>query len=149
MKNSNEKGFSLVELLVVVVIIGVIAAIAIPGFQKATQAAESGTTLATMRTISSSQVGCYSRSSRFCRLTELNIQNVLGTTVGDRVLRNKYTFEMAGLGGPTPTDADLRDQYTITATRTVLNPGDVVYQYALTQSGEIVQIQPPLPTPTP
>ena len=141
MKNINEKGFSLVELLVVVVIIGIIAAIAIPALRKATQAAENGTTFATMRTISSSQVGFFSQNSRFGRLPELNNQlgNGIGTTILDRIVRNKFTFEMVPV---VPTDADLRNEYTITATRTVLNPGDIVYKYELTQTGEIKQIEP-------
>lgn len=146
----NEKGFSLVELLLVVVIIGIIAAVAVPNLQRATRAAENGTTFSTMRTVASSQVGFYSQNGRFGRIGELNnlLGNGLGTDVPPRLVRGKFTFEMAGLGGPTPTDADLRNEYTITATRTVLNPGDVVYKYELTQTGEIRQILPlPLPTP--
>jgi general secretion pathway protein G len=50
-KLSNEKGFSLIELLLVVVIIGIVAALAVPALQKGIRSAENGTTFATMRTI--------------------------------------------------------------------------------------------------
>ncbi len=139
MTSNKEKGFSLVELLLVVVIIGVVAALAVPSLRRATRAAENGTTFATMRTISSQQVGFFSQNTRFGRVTELNaaLSNSLGTTVGDRVVRGVYVIENNPL---IPTDAELRQTYTITATRSATD--DVVYVYELTQTGEIVQILP-------
>lgn len=142
MKNQGMKsqdGFSLIELLLVVVIVGIIAALAVPALQKGIRAAENGTTFATMRTISSSQVGFFSQNSRFGRLSELNnaLGGGLGTTTGDRIVRGRYTFEMVPV---TPTDTELRNEYTITATRSITD--DTVYKYELTHSGEIVQILP-------
>ena len=139
MSKRNETGFSLIELLLVVVIIGIVAAIAVPAFQKGIWAAENGTTLGTMRTISSTQVAFYSQNSRFGRLTELQnmLGNGLGTTVDPRVIRGRYIFEMNPVS---PTDAELGREYTVTATRSV--SGDVVYKYELTHTGEIVQILP-------
>jgi prepilin-type N-terminal cleavage/methylation domain-containing protein len=138
MKNNTQAGFSLVELLVVVVIIGVVAALAVPNLQKGLRAAENGTTFATMRTIASSQAGFFSQKNRFARITELNtvLHEIIGTNAGDRVIRGEYVFEMSPA---TPTDADLRNEYTITATRFV---DSIVYKYELTQTGEIVQILP-------
>jgi prepilin-type N-terminal cleavage/methylation domain-containing protein len=139
MRSKRESGFSLIELLIVVVVIGVVAAIAIPAFQKGIWAAENGTTFAALRTISSTQVNFFSQNSRFARLTELNplLGNSLGVTTGDRVVKNRYTYEMSPV---TPTDTELKNGFTITATRSVT--GDVTYKYALTQTGQIEQILP-------
>ncbi len=49
--HKNEKGFTLVELMVVVVIIGILVAIAIPIFMGITANANRNTTLANLRTI--------------------------------------------------------------------------------------------------
>jgi len=49
--HKNEKGFTLVELMVVVVIIGVLIAIAIPIFNAVTERAQRGAIEANLRTI--------------------------------------------------------------------------------------------------
>lgn len=135
----DEGGFSLIELLLVVAVIGIIATLAVPALQKATRAAENGNTFATMRTMSSTQVNFMSQNGRFARLPELNSvsSNALGTVSGLQLIRGKFVFEMPG----TPTDTDLRGRYTITATRNVATEG-VVYKYEIDQSGEIRQILP-------
>jgi prepilin-type N-terminal cleavage/methylation domain-containing protein len=139
MSKRPEAGFSLIELLIVVVIVGIIAALAVPALQKGIRSAENGSVFATMRSVSSTQVSFFTQNNRFARLPELQqiMSNGIGTTAGERVVRGRYTFEMNPV---TPTDAELAQQYTITATRLVSD--DVVYKYELNQSGEITQILP-------
>lgn len=139
MQNKGNHGFSIIEILVVVVTIGIIATIAIPYLQKAIRAAEVGNTIATMRVISSTETSFYSQNGRFGRLTEINNLhgNSLGTPSGNEIHRGKFVFSLSPAA---PTDADLQLGYTMTATRNVADEG--LYVYELSQSGEIRQILP-------
>jgi len=140
MLRERKGGFSLIELLIVVTVVGIIAALAVPMLQKGIRASENGNMFASMRTIASTQVNFYSQKGRFGRLAEINniLSNSIGTPSGNDVTHGRFTLSMVPA---TPTDGQLKDGYTITATRNVTGEG-VVYEYQLTQSGEIQQILP-------
>src|SRR5688572_27985247 len=135
MRNRSELGFSLIELLLVIVVIGIVAAMAIPAYHKGKWAAENGAAFGILRTISSTQVNFYTQNNRFGRLDEINtlLGNGVGTVVGDKLVRGNYVFEMTP---PRPEPGELTTEYFITATRDVT--GDVMYQFELTQNGRIV-----------
>lgn len=139
MKKNLQSGFSLIEVLLVVVIIGIVAAMAIPAYQKGMWAAENGSAFGTMRTIASTQVTFYTQNSRFGRLNEVNslVGKGLGTEVGDSIVRGRYVYTMTPAA---PTDADLKRSYSVTARREVT--GDALYQYELDESGRIWQVWP-------
>jgi len=140
MKEKNEQGFSLIELLIVCVVIGIISSIVVPHLQKAIRASEIGNTFATMRSVSTTELSFFSQNGRFARITEVNniMNGSIGTPIGNEVNRGKFIFSMSPAA---PTDAELRNSYTINATRNVNGEG-VVYVFQLTQSGEIRQVLP-------
>lgn len=80
----KSKGFSLIELLIVVAIILIIAAIAIPNLIKARMAANEGSATASMRTLGSAQMLYRSSQGTYApTIANLSgegyIDNVLGT----------------------------------------------------------------------
>ncbi len=140
MNNNGQKGFSILELLLVIVILGIIATIAIPSLQKGIRAAENGNALASLRTISGAEISYYAQSGRYARLDELNTTNGgnLGTIMPPNLIRGKFTFQMNPV---TPTNAQLKDYYTIVATKS-MGPNEGPYVISVDQSGVIVQILP-------
>ena len=140
MKKGSEQGFSIIELLLVCMIIGIIGALAVPWLQKSIRAAENGNMFATMRTIASTEVAYFQSNSRFGRITEINnlLSSSLGNPSGFHLTRGKFTLSTTP---DNPPDAQLRDGYTINAIRNVTGEG-VVYWYVIDQTGEIRQIMP-------
>jgi prepilin-type N-terminal cleavage/methylation domain-containing protein len=139
-KRSSDHGFSIIELLIVAVVIGIIATLAVPHLQKGIIAAENGNMRATMRTISSTQAAYFTQHSRFGRLNEINtvLSGSIGTPSGDELIRGKFVLAMVPAA---PSDEDLKAGYTITVTRDIAGEG-VVYLYEITHAGEVRQILP-------
>ena len=80
MRNNKQKGFSLIELLIVVAIILIIAAIAIPNLLRSKMAANEASAVASLRTLNTTEV-LYSTN---CNIGFSATLNTLGpaTTVG-------------------------------------------------------------------
>lgn len=80
----NQKGFSLIELIIVVLIIGIIAAIAIPNFLGARRTANEASTISNLRVIHSAEV-TYSRTTGGGLFTG-NFDDLVNAKVLDAVL---------------------------------------------------------------
>ena len=107
---SNRKGFTLVELLVVISIIGILSAIAIPKFTDATKTARGAKIQADLRTIDSA-IQIYNASAGENPTSLASMTNLFATTpvppVGSWSIKTK-----SGDGGGSYTISDGRAVYS-------------------------------------
>lgn len=109
-RSRNQKGFSLIELLIVVAIVGILSALAVPNLLAARRAANEGSALASLRMIHTCEHAyrAATGSSEYGTLTDLE-----GQFLTDRVLasgqKSGYSFEVNPTSGVTPA------QFYITA----------------------------------
>jgi prepilin-type N-terminal cleavage/methylation domain-containing protein len=108
----KQSGFSLLELLMVVVIIGVIAAIAIPGLRRARQNAYMGSAIQSLRVITTAQ-HLYERKYKvYATLAQLIPEGSIDTNLGNGSKSN-YSFNItlgAGSKSFTCTASPQEDQ---------------------------------------
>ena len=117
MKNNN-KGFSLLELLIVVAIILIIATIAIPSLLRSRQAANESAAVATLRTINTAQI-TYSSSSS-------GKYGDIPALISNKLIDDTFTGTKAGYNYTITLDSTSQD-YTVEANPSSPNSGRYGY----------------------
>jgi type IV pilus assembly protein PilA len=93
--SKNSKGFSLLELLIVVAIILIIATIAIPSLLRSRQAANESAAVASLRTINTSQITYLSSSGgAYGEIQDLIDDGLLGSHFGGGNAVSGYIYEI-------------------------------------------------------
>ena len=119
----NKSGFTLLEIIIVIIIIGVLASLALPKFFKTVEYSRSSEALVSLGAIRRAMDICYQPSTSYTPCSTFNNLSVAdpGTTVGAH-----WAY---GLGTPGATT------YTITATRNAVDGGTTTDTITINQDG--------------
>jgi prepilin-type N-terminal cleavage/methylation domain-containing protein len=89
----SERGFSLIELLVVVGVLMIISAIAIPGLRRARNNANAGSAIQSLRTLTTAEHLYEGRFHQYATLAQLVPEGTIDTHLGAG-LKSGYSFTL-------------------------------------------------------
>lgn len=136
----SEKGFSLVELLVVVIIIAIVAAIAIPNLLASRRAANEASAISSLRTIHSAQItffattgGNVAYSTALTGAGSLQAAGLIDSALAGGT-KSGYTFKLTTDTGGTPPNANY-----CAAGKASTQDGTGIRSFAVSNDGVIYQ----------
>ena len=122
MKRNNKSGFTLLEIIIVIIIVGVLASLALPKFFSTVEFSKSTEALNNISAVRDSMERCYLSTVSYTSCTDLTKLDVANPT-NTPGARFSYAATTAS-----PTD------YTITATRLTSDGGKAGDTIVLTQA---------------
>ncbi|HKQ89850.1 MAG TPA: type II secretion system protein [Blastocatellia bacterium] len=134
-----QAGFSLTELLIVVAIIGILAAVAVPKLLETLRTGRESAAIQSLRTIHNSQASFQAQKQRFATLKELGETNQIDSTFANGTPVSGYIYQ----SGPEVT----QDKYCVQATRQAASTAS--RDFNVTEDGTVRFVESKSPNPIP